>query len=85
MSVVDVDGKLLGTIDLLENRMQRIEFVLIGNDTPQKILQQSALQGKDQTVLARLDHLETTLRNLLSHSDIARDMLNLCEVVHLLV
>ena len=85
MSVVEEDGKLLGTIELLEHRMQRIEFVLSGNDTPQEILQRTALQGKGQAVPAKLDHLETALRNLSFNSNSARDMLNLCECAHLLV
>ena len=85
MSTVDVDSKLLGTVELLKYRIKRIEFVISGNDTPQDILQQTALQGKDQIIPARLDHLETALRNLSLASKIVRDILDLCKAEQLLV
>ena len=77
MSDVNVDRSLLGTIELLEHRLQKIEFILGGTDDPRDFLEQTGLQGRAHTVPARLGHLETTLGKLSANSKIIRNIVHL--------
>ncbi|KAI4135766.1 MAG: hypothetical protein LQ347_000401 [Umbilicaria vellea] len=65
------------TIELLEYRLRRIEFVLSGNEEAQSVLQQAAAQGKGFTTHARITRLEEALSKLSSKSTIVDQLLRL--------
>lgn len=67
------------TIELLEYRLRRIEFVLSGNEEAQSVLQQAAAQGKGFTTHARITRLEEALSKLSSKSTIVDQLLRLRE------
>ena len=66
----------LATIDLLERRLQRINFLLSENAETES-LKDIAAQGKNQTVLARLAEIENGLGKLASKSPALGDLLKL--------
>ena len=70
----------LETIELLQYRLQRIEYLLTGSDDGQDGLHNLAAQGKDHGVLARLAKVENELGRLASKSSFVNDILHLREV-----
>lgn len=70
----------LETIDLLQYRLQRLEYLLTGSDDGQDELRNIAAQGKDHGVLARLAKVESELARLASKSSFVNDILQLREV-----
>ena len=73
------DKDTLETIELLQYRLQRIEFRLTGFDDGHEQLQEVAARGRDHGVLARLAKAETDLARLASKSPLVNDLLALCE------
>lgn len=68
----------LKTVELLERRLQRVQFLLTGVDEAEDALQQAATEGKDFTVYARLVAIETGLQKVSSDSRVIHDLLDLC-------
>ena len=67
----------LETIELLQYRLQRIEFLLTGSDDGQEQLHEVAARGRDHGVLARLAKVESDLTRLASKSTLVHDLLSL--------
>lgn len=67
----DLDELLLQTLQLLEWRLQRLEFVLHGNT------EQAGTDG-EATVTSRIEKLERSLQRLSSESRVVSDVLQLC-------
>lgn len=74
-----LDKTAIATMDLLEYRLQRIEYVLSGDDEARIVLQRAAGQGKGFTTQARIARLENTILKLSSKSTVVEDLLRLCE------
>lgn len=74
----DTERTAKGTVNLLEQRLRRIEFFLSGHDRAQESLQKAATEGKDRTVLTRLSEVEDNLARLASNSPVVNDLLKLC-------
>ena len=70
----------LETVELLEFRLRRIEFLLTGSDEGQEQLQKVAAQGRNHGLSARLASLENNLARLSSKSAVVRDLLTLCKL-----
>ena len=66
------------TIDLLQYRLQRIEYYLTGSEDSQKPLQKLAAQGREHGVLAQLVKVEHNLARLSSKSPLVHQLLSLC-------
>ena len=64
------DGTALETIDLLESRLRRLEYV---------IGQGNSLEEDKLSAAKRLDHLEHTLHQLASKSSVVQELLRLCK------
>ena len=69
------------TIDLLQYRLQRLEFYLTGSDNGQEQLQKADNQGRGQGVLARLAKAENDLAQLASKSRLVHELLTLCTLI----
>jgi hypothetical protein len=70
-------GTVLSNVDMLTARLQRIEFLLMG-DTE---LQHSDKKWNDdqiESALERMNRLENELQNLSAQSKVVHDILNLC-------
>lgn len=67
----------LETLDMLEERICRVEWYLSGSDDVADTLQRVADQGKDSTVQARLSRLENDLSRLSSKSPEVSELLRL--------
>ena len=65
------------TVDLLKQRLRRIEYFLTGHDPAQEPLQEAASEGKDCTVLTRLSEVEHNLTKLASKSPTVNHLLKL--------
>lgn len=65
------------TIDLLESRLRRIEFVLSGDSSWTGEPVQATAVGKE-TITARLSALEQDLKKLSYKSTAVQDVLKLC-------
>lgn len=74
----DTERTAKGTVNLLEQRLRRIEFFLSGHDHAQESLHKAATEGKDRTVLTRLSEVEDNLAKLASNSPVVNDLLKLC-------
>ena len=70
----------LETIDLLQYRLQRLEYLLTGSDDGHDGLRDPVAQGRDHGVLARLAKVENELARLASKSSFVNDILHLREV-----
>ena len=66
------------TIDLLQYRLQRIEYYLTGSDDGEDQLQKLAAQGREHGVLAQLAKVEHNLARLSSKSPLVHQLLSLC-------
>ncbi len=75
----DIEQTARGTVDLLEQRLRRIEYFLTGHDPAQESLQEAVAEGKDRTVLTRLAKVENSLAKLASSSPVVEDLLKLCK------
>lgn len=73
------DKTATATIELLEYRLRRIEFVLSGYEEAQSVLQQAAAQGKGFTTHARITRLENAFSKLSSKSTVVEELLRLRE------
>ena len=73
------DKTATATIELLEHRLRRIEYILSGDEEASNVLQQAAAQGKECNINARISKLEDALSNLSSKSRVIQDLLRLCE------
>ena len=81
MPPTPADGQsTLETIDLLQYRLQRLEYLLTGSDDGRDRLRDLAAQGRDHGVLARLAKVEDELARLASKSSFVNDILHLREV-----
>lgn len=68
----------LETIDLLQYRLQRIEYYLTGSEDSQEPLKKLAAQGREHGVLAQLAKVEHDLARLSSKSPLVHQLLSLC-------
>lgn len=75
----DIEQTARDTVDLLEQRLRRIEYFLTGHDPAQESLQEAVAEGKDRTVLTRLAKVENSLAKLASSSPVVEDLLKLCK------
>lgn len=66
------------TIDLLETRLRRLEYVLSGNAYSSSDAPVEAYT-KENTVTTRLGTLESDLRKLSNKSSLVQDVLKLCK------
>ena len=73
------DKTAIATIELLEHRLRRIEYILSGDEEAPNVLQQAAAQGKECSINVRISKLEDALSNLSSKSRVIQDLLRLCE------
>ena len=80
MDKTDEESIALETIELLEARLQRVEFFVKGTDDHQGF-EQIAIQGKEHSIQRRLQRLEQSLQKLASKSRVVRDTLDLCETI----
>ncbi|MCJ1298457.1 hypothetical protein MMC08_001247 [Hypocenomyce scalaris] len=71
------DKTATATIELLEHRLRRIEYILSGDEEASNVLQQAAAQGKECNINARISKLEDALSNLSSKSRVIQDLLRL--------
>ncbi len=76
----DTEQTARETVDLLEQRLRRIEYFLTGHDPAQEPLQEAAAEGKNRTVLTRLSKVENDLAELATNSPVVNDLLKLCKV-----
>ena len=75
----DLERNARHTVDLLEQRLQRIEYFLTGQDPAHDYLQDAASGGRDRTVLTRLSKVESNLARLASNLPVVNDLLRLCK------
>ena len=69
----------LETLDALESRLQRVVWYLSGENEVGDLLQKVKVEGRDQTVQARLARLENNLGKLSSRSHEVQQLLRLCK------
>ena len=69
----------LETLDALESRLQRVAWYLSGENEVGDVLHKVKVEGRDQTVQARLARLENNLGKLSSRSHEVHQLLSLCE------
>ena len=79
MSTIPENKCTLETIDLLQYRLQRIEYYLTGSDDGHQQLQNAAAKGRDHGIQARITQAENHLARIASQSPLAHDLLSLCE------
>lgn len=79
-AAADIKGTL-ETIELLQYRLQRIEFLLTGSDDGQAQLHEVAARGRDHGVLALLAKAESDLARIASKSPLVNDLLALRKVL----
>lgn len=76
----ETDAVASATIELLEGRLHRLEYLLTGETTwtgqPSAAPKTDSL---DDTVARRLNHLESTLNSLSKSNPAVRDVLQLCK------
>ena len=75
----DTEQTARETVNLLEQRLRRIEYFLTGQDPAHESLQEAAAGGRDRTVLTRLSNVEDGLAKLASYSPVVNDLLKLCK------
>ena len=73
----DSEHTARATVDLLEQRLRRIEYFLTGHDPAHESLQDAASKGNDCTVLTRLSKIESNLVKLASDLPVVNDLLRL--------
>ena len=73
-----MDAAALETIELLEQRLDKVRFLLSGDYRIEDDVRHVKEHGKNQTVLARLSSIETTLSQLAEKSPTVRRLLQLC-------
>ena len=76
----DTERTARETVDLLEQRLRRIEYFLTGHDPAQEPLQEAAADRKDRTVLTHLSQVGQNLTKLASKSPTVNDLLKLCKL-----
>ena len=69
----------LETLDALESRLQRVVWYLSGENEVGDLLHKVKVEGRDQTVQARLARLENNLGKLSSRSHEVHQLLSLCK------
>ncbi|KAL9601602.1 MAG: hypothetical protein Q9219_002436 [cf. Caloplaca sp. 3 TL-2023] len=69
------------TIDDLQHRLQRLEYIITGSDDAQKSVDAVVSKGKDQSISARLMKLEQTLHSISERSPVIQELLQV-EAVH---
>ena len=69
----------LETLDALESRLQRVVWYLSGENEVGGLLHKVKVEGRDQTVQARLARLENNLGKLSSRSHEVHQLLRLCK------
>lgn len=74
MATPSLDGVTLQTLNLLEWRLKRLEFVLNGSDAT---VDESNNASGTVAVAPRMQKLEQSLRQLANKSDVASDLLKL--------
>ena len=74
----DQDETALETIELLESRLQRVQFLLTGRTYPDSDVVGVAV-GNYECIPARLKSLENALLDLAATSRVAHDALSLCQ------
>jgi hypothetical protein len=73
-----MDATALRTIELLEHRLEKVRFLLSGDDRREDDVHRIETQGKNHTVLARLSLIENQLNQLAERSPVVRRLLQLC-------
>ena len=73
------DKTAIATIERLEYRLRRIEYILSGDDEARSVLEHATTRGKEYTTPARIARLEHALSNLSSKSPVVQDLLRLRE------
>ena len=72
------DEVALETIELLESRLRRVQFLLTGDsDSVDAVRYQTNDSAKDQTVGSRLSKLELEFDRLCARSDTVKDIIKL--------
>ena len=66
------------TIDLLETRLQRIEFYVTGAPSPQDLTQDPSTRKNQKPVHLRLQRIEDQLQRIAFSSQVVREVLELC-------
>lgn len=74
------DETAIETIELLESRLQRVQFLLTGRAFADADVLGIAGAGKDDCIPARLKRLEKALTDLSAISRVAHDALSLCQL-----
>ena len=69
------------TVNLLQHRLRRIEFLLTGYDDGQEQLERLAIQGRDDTLTLRLARAENNMARLASNSSVVHNLLALCKLM----
>lgn len=70
----------LKTIELLESRLRRVQFLITGDTVTDGEMQRIAGAGKAECVTTRLRALEDQLMSLSAASRVAQDILHLCQM-----
>lgn len=73
-----IDTAALRTIELLEHRLERVRFLLSGDDRIEDDLNHVQEHGKNHTILARLATIQSSLSQLSEKSPVVRRLLHLC-------
>ena len=73
------DETALETLELLDSRLQRVQFLLTGRTLADTDVPAVANAGNDKCVPARLKKLEKALLDLTATSQVAHDALDLCQ------
>lgn len=74
------DETALETIELLESRLQRVQFLLTGRAFTDADVLGITGAGEDECIPARLKRLEKALTDLAATSRVAHDALSLCQL-----
>ena len=72
------DKVAIETIDLLESRLQRLAFYTIGTSELAQLDENHLVDAEAESIPARLQQAEDTLRRLASQSPVVTEILSLC-------
>lgn len=81
MTMEGADGTASETLQLLQYRLRRIEFLLTGSDESKEQLEKTAAHAREDSLAARLARVENNLAKLASHSPSIDNLLTLRKLI----
>ena len=78
MERISQDARALATLNMLEERLHRLEFLLHGSSNAFGVPDPAPEPARNDTISTRLTNLQTNLRRLAARHGLVQNILDIC-------